>query len=217
MSFVPREAVEKAVREAIEASPRRNFKQSVDLVVVLRDIDLKSPQGRIREVVFLPHKPNKKVNICVVADGDMAVKARDVAERVITREELQGLVGNRKAAKKIAEFCDWVLVRTDLMPLAGRTLAPALGPRGKIPVPVPPNADIAGFVERYRAAVMLRAKDQPQVMCRVGTEDMKVEDIVENIYKVLATLEGKLPNARNNVARIIVKTTMGPPVEIMVR
>ena len=214
MSFVPREAVEKAVREAIEGSPRRRFKQSIDLTVVLRDIDLKSPQGRIREIVFLPHPPRKKVNICVVADGDMAVRAREVAERVITREELQGLIGNRKAAKKIAEFCDWVLVRTDLMPLAGRTLAPALGPRGKVPVPVPPNADIVAFVNRYRSAVMLRAKDQPQVMCRVGTEDMDVGEIVENIYKVLSSLENRLPNPRNNIARIIVKATMGPPVEV---
>jgi len=214
---VPRDAVEKAVREAIEASLRRNFRQSVDLIVVMRDVDLKSPQGRIREVVFLPHQPNRKVTICVAADGDMAVKAREVADRVLTKEELQGLVGNRKAAKKIAEFCDWVLVRTDLMPLVGRTLAPALGPRGKVPIPVPPNANIVDFVKRYRAAVMLRMKDQPQVMCSVGTEDMKVEEIVENIYKVLSALEGKLPNARNNIARVIVKTTMGPPVEVMLR
>jgi large subunit ribosomal protein L1 len=93
-------------------------------------------------------------------------------------------------------------------------LAPALGPRGKVPVPVPPNADITAFINRYKSAVMLRVKDQPQVMCRVGTEDMDVNEIVENIYKVLGTLEGKLPNPRNNIARIIVKTTMGPPVEV---
>ena len=216
MSFVPREAVEKAVREAMEASPKRNFKQSIDLTVVLKDVDLKSPQGRIREIVFLPNPPRKHVRVCVVADGDMAVKAKEVADRVITREDLQGLVGNRKAAKKIAEYCDWVLVKTNLMPLAGRTLAPALGPRGKVPVPVPPNADIKSFVERYRSAVMLRVKDQPQVMCRVGTEDMEVGEIVENIYKVLGTLENKLPNPRNNIARVIVKATMGPPVEVRI-
>ncbi len=215
MSFVPRENVEKAVREAIEGSPRRRFKQSVDLTVVLKDVDLKSPQGRIREIVFLPHPPRKHVKVCVVADGDMALKAKEVADRVLGREDLQAMMGNRKAAKKVAEFCDWVLVKTDLMPLAGRTLAPALGPRGKVPVPVPPNADIVAFVNRYRSAVMLRVKDQPQVMCRVGTEDMDVNEIVENIYKVLSTLENKLPNPRNNIARVIVKTTMGPPVEVL--
>ncbi|ABM81425.1 50S ribosomal protein L1 [Hyperthermus butylicus] len=217
MSFVPREAVEQAVKEALEISPKRNFKQSVDLIVVLRDIDLRSPQGRIREVVILPHPPKKHVRICVAADGDMAVKAKEVADRVLTREELQGLVGNRKAAKKIAEFCDWVIVKADLMPLVGRTLAPALGPRGKVPIPVPPNANIAEIVKTYRSAVMLRAKDQPQVMCRVGTEDMPVNEIVDNIFKVLSTLEGKLPNARHNIAKVIVKLTMGPPVEVKLR
>ncbi len=214
MSFVPRDLVEKAVREAIEGSPPRNFKQAVELIVVLKDIDLKNPQMRLREIVFLPNPPRKKTTICVAADGDMAVKAREVADRVITREELQGLVGNRKAAKKIAEACDWVLVRTDLMPLVGRTLAPALGPRGKVPVPVPPNANIVDFVNRYRAAVILRTKDQPQVACRVGTEDMDPKEITENIFKVLSTLENRLPNPRQNIARIIVKTTMGPPVEV---
>lgn len=217
MSFIPKENLLEAITEALSSSPKRKFKQSVDMIVVFRDVDPRSPEGRIREIVFLPHPPKKRVRVCVVADGDMALKAKEVADRVITREELQELQGNRKAAKKIAEFCDWVLVKVDLMPLAGRTLGPALGPRGKAPVPVPPNADIKAFVERYRSAVRLRTKDQPQVMCRIGTEDMAPEQIVENAVKVLQALEGKLKNPQHNIARVIVKTTMGPPVEVRLR
>ncbi len=214
MSFVAKDDIRNAVEKALKVSPKRNFKQSVELIVVLRDVDIKSPEGRIRETIFLPHPVSKPVKICVVADGDMALRAREVADRVITREELQGLVGNRKAAKKIAEFCDWVLVRTDLMPLAGRTLGPALGPRGKAPVPVPPNADIKAFVERYRRAVRIRTKDQPQVMCRIGSEDMDPDKIAENAIKVLQTLEGKLKNPQHNIGKIIVKLTMGPPIVV---
>ena len=217
MSFVPKENLLEAIAEALNSAPKRKFKQSVDMIIVLRDIDPRSPEGRIRETVFLPHPPKKHVRVCVVADGDMALKAKEVADRVITREELQELQGNRKAAKKIAEFCDWVLVKVDLMPLAGRTLGPALGPRGKAPIPVPPNADIKVFVERYRNAVRLRTKDQPQVMCRIGTEDMALEQIVENAVRVLQALEGKLKNPQYNIARVIVKTTIGPPVEVRLR
>jgi len=217
MSFVPKENLLEAIAEALNSAPKRKFKQSVDMIIVLRDIDPRSPEGRIRETVFLPHPPKKHVRVCVVADGDMALKAKEVADRVITREELQELQGNRKAAKKIAEFCDWVLVKVDLMPLAGRTLGPALGPRGKAPIPVPPNADIKAFVERYRNAVRLRTKDQPQVMCRIGTEDVVLEQIVENAVRVLQALEGKLKNPQYNIARVIVKTTMGPPVEVRLR
>ena len=217
MSFIPKSNIVEAIRKAVKVAPRRNFKQSIEMIVVLRDVDIKSPEGRIRETVFLPNRPTKPVKVCVVADGDMAVKAREVADRVITREELQGLVGNRKAAKKIAEFCDWVLVRTDLMPIAGRTLGPALGPRGKAPIPVPPNADIKMFVERYRSAVRLRTKDQPQVMCRIGVEDMDPELVAENAIKVLQTLESKLKNPQHNIGKIVVKLTMGPPIEVRLR
>jgi large subunit ribosomal protein L1 len=217
MSFVPRENLVEAVREALQAGPRRNFKESVDLVVVLRDVNLKSPQGRIREVVFLPNKPNKDVTICVVAEGDMALKAKELADMVLSRSDLQAMLNDRKQAKKVAGKCDWVLVQTDLMPLVGRSLAPALGPRGKMPIPVPPSADIKSFVERYRSAVMLRTKDQPQVMCRVGTEDMEPEKIADNIAAVLSALEAKLPNGSQNIAKIVVKRTMGPPIEVRVR
>ncbi len=217
MSFIAKDWLVRAIEEAIAASPPRNFKQSVEMIVVLRDIDPRTPEGRIREIVILPHPPRKETKICVVADGDMALKAREIAHRVITRDDLQEMSGNKKAAKKIAQECDWVLVKTDLMPIAGRILGPALGPRGKIPVPVPPNADITLFAKRYRSAVVIRTKDQPQVMCRIGTIDMKPEEIAENAQAVLQTLEGKLKNPQYNIAKIVVKTTMGPPVEVKLR
>lgn len=214
MPVVSKEKLVESIKKAIENSPQRNFKQSIEMIIVLRDVDPKSPEGRIRETVFLPKRVNKEVRVCVVADGEMAVKAREAgAYRVITRSELQTL--GKKDAKKIAQECDWVLVRTDLMAQAGRILGPALGPRGKIPVPVPPTADIKSVIERYKRAVFIKTKDQPQVMCRIGTEDMDPEDIAENALSVLSAIEAKLRTPTYNIARIIVKTTMGPPVEVL--
>lgn len=209
------EAIVEAVRRALRLGKKRRFKQSVDLIVVLKDVDIKSPEGRIREVVFLPNKPSKEPRICVVAEGDMAVKAKELGVPVYTRADLQNLRNNRKAAKKIAEQCDWVLVRVDLMGLAGGTLGPALGPRGKAPTPVPMKADIAQMIERYKSAVWVRIRNQPQIMCRVGTEDMPPEKIAENIKAVLSAITGKLGTQK--IGRIIVKRTMGIPVEVPLR
>jgi len=213
MVVISKDKIVEAVKKALENSVKRRFKQSVELIVVLRDIDPRSPEGRIRETIFLPKEIKKEVRICVVADGETAVKAKEAgAYKVITKAELTGI--DRKTAKKIAQECDWVLVRTDLMALAGRILGPALGPRGKIPVPVPPTADIASVMNRYKRAVFVRIKDQPQIMCRIGTEDMDPEEIAENALAVLSTLEAKLPNPAHNMSKIIIKTTMGPPVEV---
>ncbi len=211
MQAIPEELI-RGVRRALALGKPRRFKQSVDLVIVLRDIDLKSPEGRIREIVYLPHKPTKEPRICVVAEGDMALKAKELGLEVITRGDLQQLRGDRKKAKKIAKRCDWVLVRADLMGLAGGTLGPALGPRGKAPTPVPPAANIEDFVERFKRAVWVRTRNQPQIMVRVGDEDMKPEEIADNIRAVLSVVEEKL--GRQKIARLYIKKTMGIPVQI---
>ncbi|MEM0378725.1 MAG: 50S ribosomal protein L1 [Thermosphaera sp.] len=204
--------LKEAISKAVEVGKGRRFKQSVEMIVVLRDIDPKSQAGKIREIVVLPKGRGKKQKICVVADGELAEKAKSAgAFMVISSAEL-GSIG-KKQAKKIASSCDWVLVRTDLMAQVGRVLGPALGPRGKPPVPMPPSADISMLIKRYENSVVVRTKEQPQLSVAIGTEDMSLEDLVENANSVLGLLESKLPAGMGNVDRILFKTTMGPAVE----
>jgi len=213
MPLPDREKLKEAIRKAIEYSPPRRFKQSVEMIIILRDIDPKSPEGRIRETIFLPKGRGKDLDICVVADGEIAKKAAEAgAKRVITGDELKSI--SKKDAKKIAEQCDWVLVSTPLMSLAGRVLGPALGPRGKAPVPVPPTTDIASMINRYKSAITVRNKDQPQLMTAIGTIDMSIDDLVENAEAVLSTIVSKLPAGANNISDIYVKTTMGPSIPV---
>ncbi len=212
---VSRDELTKLITNALSSSPKRNFKQSVELILVLKDVDPKSQEAKVRETILLPKNVNKEVRICVVAEGEMAIKAREAgAHRVLTKADLPSI--DRKAAKKIASECNWILVRSDLMGLAGKILGPALGPRGKVPVPVPVNVEISAIVERYKRAVYVRNKDQLQVSCRIGTEDMDPRDIAENALAVISAIEAKLPNHDKNIGEIIVKTTMGPPVKMKI-
>ena len=206
------EAVEKA-----KNSKKRNFVQSVDLIVNLQDIDLKKPEHRISEVVELPNPVNKPVKVCVFATGQLALDAKKAgADRVIQRDELEALGRDRKAARKLAQEYDFFIAEAPLMPLIGRFLGSFLGPRGKMPTPVPSNAPINQILERHRRLVRLRLKDQPTLKCRVGTETMENHKIAENIQTVLKRLEEKLERGFRNISSILVKTTMGKPVQIQV-
>ncbi len=205
-------ALLEAVKEALILGKPRRFKQSVDIIVVLKDVDLKSPEGRIREILYLPHKPSKEPKICVVAEGEMALKAKELGLEVFTRQDLTQLRGNKKAVKKIAKRCDWVLVRADLMGLAGGVLGPALGPRGKAPTPIPPNANIEDVVERFKKAIWLRTRNQPQIMARIGDEDMSPEHIAENALAVINKVQEKYGSQK--IAKIYIKRTMGIPVQV---
>jgi large subunit ribosomal protein L1 len=207
-------AVLNAVKEAKASSKKRNFPQSIELIVNLKNIDLKRPENRIQEVVELPHAFLEKGNkICVIASGELALKAEKAgADVVIKREELEALAGDKKKQKKLSKSYDFFIAEAPLMPLIGKILGPILGPRGKMPAPVPPRADIAQQLHKYEKAVRLGMRRQPVLQCCVGTENMQNEEIVENIQAVFGRIERKLKKGLLNVQSVFIKTTMGPVV-----
>ncbi len=207
-----KEALMEAIRRSLDLGKARRFKQGVDLIVVLQGLDLKSQEARLRETVVLPKGVGRVQRVCFVAEGDMLLEAKKLGVEVYSRDEVQAL--SKKDARKVAERCDWVLVRADLMGIAGKVLGPALGPRGKAPIPVPPNASVRELVDRYSRAVWVRIRNQPQIACRIGSEDMSVEDLAENALTVLSLIESKLGPQR--IKTVYVKKTMSPPVELKI-
>lgn len=204
-----------AVQKALAATKKTNFVQSVDLIVTLKDVDIKGPEGRLREVVFLPHKPSKDPNVCVVAAGDLLLEAKKLGVTTISRDDLSSIRGDKKRSKAIGRSCDWVLVAADLMGQVGSTLGPALGPRGKVPIAIPPRANISDLVNNYKRAVWVRIRGQPQIMTKVGDVSMKPEDIVDNINAVYSVIESRL--GASKVGKVFIKTTMGTPIEVPLR
>ncbi|MBS7645598.1 50S ribosomal protein L1 [Candidatus Bathyarchaeota archaeon] len=211
-----REAFIKALKLLREKTPKRNFKQSIELSLRLRDLDLKRPENRLNEAVELPHPVNKPVKVCVIASGDLALRAKRAGvDAVLDRGELEALSGDKKAAKRLVNSYDHFIAEASLMPLVGRVLGSMLGPRGKMPTPVPPTAPVEEVAGRHRRIVRIRVRDQPSVKCRIGTEDMPDEEIAENALAVVAAVEAKLPKGPKNVDNIRLKATMGPSVKVI--
>ena len=204
-----------AIKQAKTQSGEKKFNQSVELILDIKEIDMKSPEGRIQQVVELPHPTGKPNKVLVVASGELALKAKQAkADKVMERAELEDLAGKKKELRKLANDYDVFLSEAPLMSSVGRIFGPVLGPRGKLPVPVPPNADIASLIAKHRKTVLVRMRNQPIIQCLVGTEDMKEEEVVDNIQVVLRVLEGKLKRGLKNVKFAFIKTSMGKPVKI---
>ncbi|MEM3703286.1 MAG: 50S ribosomal protein L1, partial [Candidatus Bathyarchaeia archaeon] len=163
-----------------------------------------------------PYPPAVKINkVCVIATGELALKAKRAnADLVMDRAELEALAGKKKELRKIANEYDFFIAEAPLMPLIGKILGAALGPRGKMPIPVPPTGDIESLLKKYRKTVVIRMRNQPIIQCRVGTANMKEEELVENIETVLRVVEGKMKRGIKNIKSICIKTTMGSPVKI---
>ncbi|MEK6985007.1 MAG: 50S ribosomal protein L1 [Candidatus Thermoplasmatota archaeon] len=206
-----------AVTKALEASKaqERKFTQSVDLAIMLKNVDLSIPKNRIDEDIILPKGRGKPAKVGVFAQGDGASKARKVADSVIQPDEFDALTKNKRNFKRIVNNTTYFLAEAPLMANIGKTLGVVLGPRGKMPRPIPPGSDPSPQVNNLRNTVKVRSKDKKVFHCLVGLESMSAADIAENIDAVLKRVESKLEHGRLNLHSVFVKTTMGPSIKVI--
>jgi len=196
------------IKEAKATDKERKFKQAVELIMVFKDIDVKKGFS-INETIQLP-KTNSPAAICVMASGDMGLKAKNAkADKVIDNDELTRLAANKRESRKLINSFDFFLADTKLMPVVGKVLGQLLGPRGKMPTPVPFNAPIDSFLERFRSSVRVRVKNSLSMACKIGDESMDDAELASNAYAILSGIEKKLPNGDKNIRKVLIKTTMG--------
>jgi large subunit ribosomal protein L1 len=206
------------LKELIEHARRdykkRNFAQSLDLTIVLKDIDVKKGFS-FNEVVHLPNKLSRQATICVVTSGEMGTRAkRAEADRIIEVEELDRLSTNKKEAKKLAKSYDFFVSDTSLMSTVGRSLGQFLGPKGKMPTPVPYGAPIESILNRLRSSVRVRVRNQLNVSTKIGDEKMDDKQLIQNASAILSIVEKKLPQGDKNIRNTFVKFTMGNAIAL---
>ena len=202
------------IKQAKESDKDRKFKQSVEMIIVFKDVDVKKGFA-INETVQLPKKSTKLASVCIMASGDMGVKAKNAkADMVLDESQLTKLSADKKKSKKLIDEYDFFLADTKLMPTVGKKLGQLLGPRGKMPTPVPFNAPIESFLERFRSSIKIRAKGSLSMSCKIGEENMDDADLAANANAVVTTIEKALPNGSKNVKKIMFKTTMGKAIKV---
>jgi len=204
-----------AVSEALKQSKQRKFTESVELSINLKDVDLSIPKNRIDDEIILPKGRGKDVKVVVFGSGELAVKAKNSADLVIQPEQIEEIAGDRREARKMVNKHEFFVAEAPLMPTIGKSLGIILGPRGKMPRPIPPQADPAPLIANLKKTVKLRSKERRTFHAPIGTRDMTPEDLAENIEAVLNRLESKLERGRQNIASVYVKTTMGPAVKVI--
>jgi len=149
-----------------------------------------------------------------VGSGDLLLRAKNAkVDGAIEPAKLESYAGNKKDAKGLAREYDFFLADTALMPRIGRVLGQFLGPRGKIPTPVPPNAQIETMINRMRGAVRVRSRGSLGVSARVGDRKLPDAEIADNILAMIQAVQKKLPNGDKNIKTVAVKTSMGKPVK----
>ena len=208
--------INQAIKDALEGAPKRKFVESVDIAFTIRDVDLKNPANRIQEEVRLPSGRGKQVSIAMFASADAAIKAKDAGIAVIDPSSIEELGGDKTKAKKMAKKYDYFLSEVPHMGLIGRYLGVVLGPRGKMPRPVPPNLDPAIIAKGLESTVMVRSRDRITFHTAIGTLSQTEEELIENAMTVWNRVITKLERGAGNIRSLHIKTTMGPSHKVEV-
>lgn len=203
-----------AVTEVLAKAPAREFEESVELSINLKELDLTVPKNRIEDEIPLPNGRGRAVKVAVIGTPELLAKARNSADRVIAAAELDDLTKDKKTAKKLVDQIDFFLAEAPLMPTIGKRLGVVLGPRGKMPRPIPPGGDPTNIVNALKRSIRVRSKGNRTFHAAVGTRKMAPEAIAQNVDAVLARVVGKLERGRSNIDSVYLKTSMGPSVRL---
>ena len=209
-----KELIASTLKKIKENSPKKNFKQSIDLIINLKGLDLKKPEHQINMFVALHYDTGKKISICAFVDADMETKAKEVCDEVILVDQFNRFKG-KADIKKLTNKHDFFIAQASIMPKVATVFGRFLGPRGKMPNPklgsvLPTNANIKPLYDKLKNTVSLVTKNEPTIKCKVGIEDMNDDAVIDNVLTVYNSVVPKLPNEKHNVKSAMLKLTMGP-------
>jgi large subunit ribosomal protein L1 len=202
----------------------RNFDESIDLIMNIKDVNLNDPKQRIDKELILPNKivTSDTPNVSVIASDEILLEAKNLGLDTLDNDELVALNNEeKKAKKKFVKKYDFFIVEDKMMPNIARYLARFLGPMGKMPKPFPSGYGIVSnpeelnvAVDRYLKTIRVQLKKQPIIQVKVGKKSMDKQKVFENVKTVVNYVADQMPHKYNNLKSMYLKTTMGKPVKI---
>jgi len=214
-----KQEVLKVLKEAKENSKKRNFNQTVDMIVNLKDLNLKKPEQQVDQFIGLHFPRGKENKVCAFVGPELKEQSEKVFDKTIYVEDFAAYAKDKKAVKKLADEFDYFVAQANLMGQVAATFGRVLGPRGKMPNPkagcvVPPKAALAPLLETLKKMVRGTAKKAMMIQVAVGSESQSEAEVVDNVMTFYNTLTHHLPKEHHNVKEVYLKLTMGKPVKL---
>jgi len=206
-----------AIKKIRESTSKKKFSQTVDLIVNLKQLDLKKTDQQVNAFLVLPHTRGKKLKICALVDKELFNSAKESYDRVIMRDEFSKF--DKKSMRKLANEFDFFVAQANVMPDIAKYMGKVLGTKGKMPNPkadcvVPPTANVKELYDKLQKTIRLQTKNELAIKCPVGSESMPDNDLKDNVMAVYNSLLRVLPKEKHNIKKALLKLTMGPPVLI---
>ena len=211
-----KESLINAITELRKSENKKKFAQSFDLIINLKDLNLKNPEEQVDFFTSLKYSTSK-IKVAALVGQELSDSAK-ICDKVIKQTEFDNYK-DKKTAKKLATEYDFFIAQADIMPKVAQAFGRVLGTRGKMPNPklgsiLPGKAPVEPLYKKLQSTVRLTAKKTPVIQVKIGNENMKHEEIIENALIIYDQIIHHLPKERSNIKNAMLKLTMSKPIKI---
>lgn len=211
-----KESLIKAIEELRKPENKKKFAQSFDMIVNLKDLNLKNTEEQIDFFTSLKHTTTK-MKVAALVGAEMTESAK-ICDTIIKQSEFEKYK-DKKAAKKLAKEHNFFIAQADIMPKVAQIFGRVLGTRGKMPNPkigsiLPSKAAVEPLYNKLQTTVRISAKKTPVIQVKIGTENMKDEEIMDNALVIYDQIIHHLPRERSNIKKVMLKLTMSKPIKL---
>jgi len=209
-----REAVEGLFKFSTETK-KRKFVETIELQVALKNYD-PNKDKRFSGAIRLPNIPRPKFTVCVIGDAKHVGEAKDQKVPFRSEDDLKKLNKNKKAVKQLAKAFGAFVASASLIRKIPRLVGPGLNKAGKFPSVLGPNENITEKVESVKASVKFALKSKKSLCLGVPIANlgMAPRDVANNITLAVNFVVTLLPKGWQQVKRLYIKSTMGPPFRV---
>jgi len=202
----------KALHELRTISEKREFNQTLELVVNLKSFD--AQKESVNTFVILPHQYKKK-SIAAFLDS---IKKSELLTRIFSKDELDKI--QAKEMKKFAKKQDFFISSAKLMPLVASKFGKILGSAGKMPDPKlgcvlmqESEQNLKEAVDKLQKIARIKTKER-SLKIPLGKESMPDEQLIENLDKTFKTIVMALPKKEFNIRDVLIKFTMSKSIKV---
>ena len=201
----------KAALAELRKEKKRKFTQTVDLVMNLKNFDVR--KEALNTFVSVPHPSEKKL----AAFFTKRSKLIDT----ITEEDFVKYKES-KDVKKLAKKYDAFIAVAPMMGKVATKFGRVFGPTNKMPspqagiIPKEDDAMIEKMIDKMKKSIRVKNKETA-IKLPVGKENMSDDELKENIEAVIEGLTRVLPRGNDNVKEVLIKFTMTKPLAVVER
>lgn len=197
----------KAVQELRKTEKKKNFDQTVDLIINLKEFDVR--REAFSTFIQLPVKIKEKK---ILGFFEKDSKIIDT----IKKDDFPKYK-EKKDMKRLIKQYDFFISSAKLMPAVATTFGRFLGPAGKMPSPqlgILPSEDdklVEAVINKINSTVRIKVRE-PSIKVPIAKESFKDEDIVKNATTLYHRIIEMLPRKKDNLRNVKIKFTMSKPI-----